>query len=324
MNIQAGSTGHALRESQFNSLRKPGSPADSGTDAKTTGPSTTAATGDFAARMLKFLGKSAGATVNEEELFAGLIQDRLEKINGEAAEFYATEKAKLMVSMARSDGYIPLEDVAKEALKAAVAAGKVEDSAAENVNAEAFAAAQLDDNSEALYDGRGSGSDPTIATAGLESALTSMKEFVEKIESGELKLEGRSLSIPSNGSPAADPSPGETGGAGAIDLSGDQALDGSGGFLWKPESERDGNLAVLLPDTLAELVERLEIHTKNPPDESSKIGEGAFSGNTNGNRPTFRFDKPGAEFGDDLWVVAFKKDGETASWKIGNGGERND
>ena len=96
---------------------------------------------EFATLMKKALGDNK-SEVSEEELFAGLIQEQLQKDNPEAADYYASQVTSLKSSMARADGKVSMEDVGKAALKACVTAGKIDNDAAELVNAKAFSAAQ--------------------------------------------------------------------------------------------------------------------------------------------------------------------------------------
>lgn len=91
-----------------------------------------------------------------------------------------------------------------------------------------------------------------------------------------------------------------------------------GGFLWKPVSEGDGNLVVLLPASLRGRVGGVAI-TKG----GGVVERGRFAGDThNGGRPHFRFSQPGAAYGTGLTVVATLTSGGTQSWGIPNGGQR--
>ncbi len=284
--------------------------------------------GEFDAMMKKLLRVDGNGQVNEEELFAAIIEQRLELENPEAASAYAEAKAKLMVSMARGDGYVPVEDVAKEALKSVVTSGKIDQATGERVLGESFSAAQLDDNLEALYDSRGSAEDPTIAVANMEAALLASRITIEKIASGELTGLSRSFDLSSNSAPGrglSDSTAPEATTSGGDAPSGAQQLDGKGGFLWKPVSESNGNLVVLLPSSLRGMIERVEIHSALPPSDATKLAEGRFDGDDkNGNRPHFRFSEPGEKFGDDVHVVVWKDNGETITYDIGDGGERHD
>lgn len=87
---------------------------------------------------------------------------------------------------------------------------------------------------------------------------------------------------------------------------------GDNTFLWKPNSERNGNLVVLMPASLSA-----------PPVGSVTVnGEtGSYSGNHNGNRAHFRFSKPGSAYGSNVRVV-LNKAGQTYQWTVPNGGSR--
>lgn len=90
-----------------------------------------------------------------------------------------------------------------------------------------------------------------------------------------------------------------------------------GGFVWKPISEGDGNLVVLLPSAYANRVTDVSIRKGG-----SVVERGRFTGNTNGNRPTYRYRQPGSGYGSGLTVVATLSDGSTKTWSIPNGGTR--
>ncbi len=98
------------------------------------------------------------------------------------------------------------------------------------------------------------------------------------------------------------------------------APTGSGslaGFVWKPISEGDGRLVVLLPSSYVGRVSGVTVRRGGTVLES-----GRFSGNTNGNRPTYRFSRPGAGYGSGLTVVATLRTGGSVTWNIPNGGSR--
>lgn len=98
-------------------------------------------------------------------------------------------------------------------------------------------------------------------------------------------------------------------------------VDGPGGFLWKPVSESDGNLVVLLPPELKGQVSSVEIQDA----AGNTIDTGRFSGDQkNGGRPHFRFGKPGAAYGDGLTAVAKTTDGREIRFEVGTGGARHD
>ena len=78
------------------------------------------------------------------------------------------------------------------------------------------------------------------------------------------------------------------------------------GFLWKPVSDKDGRLAVLLPPHMTGRVAAVAIIA---PDGSRTLQSGRSSGVGNGDREHFRFSKPGGQFPDGSIVLVKMKDG---------------
>lgn len=85
----------------------------------------------------------------------------------------------------------------------------------------------------------------------------------------------------------------------------DSKMPPSGEFLWKPISESDGKLVILLPSGLTGLVEGVTIQT---PD-GKVIESGNFKGVANGGREHFRFSRDGGSFPDGAAVVIKLRDG---------------
>ena len=86
---------------------------------------------------------------------------------------------------------------------------------------------------------------------------------------------------------------------------------GGGGFLWKPVSDSNGNLVVLLPSQYNGKVKSVSVNGE----------QGSFSGIANGNRSHWRFSKPGAAYGANARVVAATSGGNV-SWTVPNAGSR--
>jgi hypothetical protein len=82
-------------------------------------------------------------------------------------------------------------------------------------------------------------------------------------------------------------------------------------FLWKPASDNDGKLAVLLPANIdaSAVTVNGERHAR-------------YTGRANGNRQHFRFNKPGSSYGANAKVVATLTAGGTKTWTVPNGGAR--
>lgn len=95
--------------------------------------------------------------------------------------------------------------------------------------------------------------------------------------------------------------------------------DGPGSFLWKPVSESDKNLVVLLPSYFRQRLDKVELFYGN------QVETGRFAGDTmNENRVHYRFRRPGSSYGSNIRLVATAKTGETYIWTIPNGGSRYD
>ncbi len=90
------------------------------------------------------------------------------------------------------------------------------------------------------------------------------------------------------------------------------------GFLWKPESDKDGNLAVLLPPNLTGKVKRVEVQDA----DGKVIGRGKASGVGNGGRTHFRFNKKGSAYPTECKVVITLNNGEQRVVKIKDPAQR--
>lgn len=84
-------------------------------------------------------------------------------------------------------------------------------------------------------------------------------------------------------------------------------------FLWKPQSEKDGKLAILLPKGLTGQVKGVQILS---PDLKTVLGKGKFSGVGNEDREHYRFSKAGGGYPDGAVVVITMADGSKHHVKI--------
>lgn len=90
-----------------------------------------------------------------------------------------------------------------------------------------------------------------------------------------------------------------------------------GGFLWKPVSENDGRLVILLPAQYRGVVKSVAVKDS----EGNTLEMGRFAGDVhNGGRPHFRFDKSGGAYGANIYTVADV--GKLVHWPIPNGAAR--
>ncbi len=285
-----------------------------------------ASTSDFDSVLTRILSPLGAQEISEEELFAGIIQERIAKLKGEDAGTKFGEKlASKKSELARPDGAVSAEEAARAAMESLVADGTLTQAEAAGIHAQAFKAAQLDDNKEALFDNRGGPGDPTIATSKLEAALLSARTIIEKIDSGEETAGELTLDVGNTGLPnvrvttQADGT--MTASSSSIGTAAEgNPMDGAEGFLFKPVSESNGNLVILLPASLTKQIESVILKDT----EDKEIEEGKNSGIGNGNREHFRFSKPGGEYPENLTVEVKLTDGSTKTYKIADPSTRYD
>ncbi|MFN8614155.1 MAG: hypothetical protein U0931_41880 [Vulcanimicrobiota bacterium] len=91
------------------------------------------------------------------------------------------------------------------------------------------------------------------------------------------------------------------------------------GFLWKPVSDSDGKLAILLPPQFNGKVSGV---TVNSPDGQTATGRS--SGVGNGDRQHFRFNQPGSAFAPGTVVSISLRDGRNEQIPIQNPAMRNE
>lgn len=92
------------------------------------------------------------------------------------------------------------------------------------------------------------------------------------------------------------------------------------GFLWKPVSDSDGNLAILLPPNMTGKVNGVNVLSP----EGQVLESGRASGVGNGGREHFRFKRPGGSFPPGCQVQILFKDGSQQTIPIENPGVRNE
>jgi hypothetical protein len=277
-----------------------------GVTTSTPPPAQAPASTEFTGFLKGVLTPDAANKVNEEDLFSAIVQERVKNAKGdETLKKFQETLTQTKESMKRPDGNVPVEDATKAALVKARESGLITKEEADKIYSEAFAAAQLDDNKEILFDGRGGGSDPTIAVASMEQALLLSGGMVDKFNDGSLKATVRSIEEASNGKMA---------------VSGGQHSEagGSGGFLYKPVSDTTGKLVVLMPSKLAGMVAGVKIYDP----AGNLLESGRYTGNGNGGRDHYRFKRTGAAYPDGLFVEATLTTGDKVLYRIGETSKR--
>lgn len=91
-----------------------------------------------------------------------------------------------------------------------------------------------------------------------------------------------------------------------------------GGFLWKPVSESNGRLVVLIPPQYTGRIGSVFLARKT----GTVIEQGAYGGVHNGGRAHYRFSSAGSSYGTAIFVVADLEGGTSVSWYVPNGAVR--
>ncbi|MBX7137826.1 MAG: hypothetical protein K1X83_07560 [Oligoflexia bacterium] len=278
----------------------------------------------FEALFKSLIIPDAADSLSEEELFAGVARDRIAALKGdEAASKYddALESAKSRLK--KPDGFVSFEEAGKAALIELRSAGVLSAEEADQVYSESFAASQLDDNKEALYDGRGGGADKTVATDAIDKALAAAQLYLEQLTGGSQKAPSRSLD---EGTPnkAKSASPGGVAASNVSDATfkpEGTKFDGQNGFLFKPEASSDGKLAILAPESLLKIVDSVVLKDENG--EEIETGRSISFGD-DGSREKFSFNKAGGEYPKNLKVEVRLTNGKIWSYEIPDPSQRYD
>jgi len=281
--------------------------------------------GEFDKLLSANLAPDKANKVSEEELFAAVVRERIEALKGkDVAEQFSSALEKEKSALKKPDGFVPMEQATLNALKGLVADKKITAEEGSQVYSEAFSAAQLDDNKSALFDSRGGVGDPTVAMATLETALKQARSVIEKLSKGETTLDLKSLEKASaNGKTDAV--------ANVINnsalTSGDftpngTVFDGPEGFLFKPITNNEGKLAILLGREVTGGVSKVVIK-----DSTNKILEEALlqtAGIKETGREKWNFQKRGADYPKNITVEVTLAGGQIQRYQIPDPSKRYD
>ena len=97
-------------------------------------------------------------------------------------------------------------------------------------------------------------------------------------------------------------------------------VDGDEGFVFKPHSDHEGKLVILLPAELANQVASVLLEDEN----GNVVEHGSSSGHANGGREHFRFTKPGEDYPQNLTVRITENNQATHTYFIPDPAQRYD
>lgn len=281
--------------------------------------------GEFDKLLKANLAPDKSNKVSEEDLFAAVVRERVEALKGgEAATKFSTHLEAQKAALKKADGFIPTEQATINALKKMVGDSSLTADEGSQIYSEAFAASQLDDNATALFDSRGGPNDPTMAMATLDVALKQARGMIEKLASGETELTIKSLaSATANGksSNAAVTAPTGTLSGGDYTPQG-TTFDGPEGFLFKPITNNEGKLAVLLGQNLTSHVSSVLI--KDSAGNILEEGKLQTAGIKETGREKWGFSKKGAAYPKDISVEVTLASGEVQRYQIPDPSKRYD
>jgi hypothetical protein len=136
-----------------------------------------------------------------------------------------------------------------------------------------------------------------------EKEIAALKKEIEELKARLAELEKKQeekMAEPAGAAPA-----GGGGGGGGGDKGPSVGVNAPQGFLWKPVSDSDGNLAILLPPGMTGQVASVSVLSPN----GQVLAQGRSGGVGNGDREHFRFDRPGGAFPPGSIVQITMKDG---------------
>lgn len=270
---------------------------------------------DFDSFMMDVLrtdkGKKIGGRASEEELFSGLVQYQVKTSLGDdkLAEF---QDILLSQSLYLQDtrGVRSWEDATREALLEFKARESATEDEVNAIYSTSFAAAQLDNKTDELWDRRGD----TKSVMKIDAALEKAKAAMGEIESSAVSV--KPMTVPGMSTMNAEISGTTASISSAPESSGNvkqaNPKDGGGGFVFKPISESDGKLAIITPPSYTGKIDSVVLKTLT----GELIEEGKSGGVGNGGREHFRYKKPGGSYPQDLVVELMLKDGSSVQYNI--------
>ncbi len=255
---------------------------------------------------------TAGKRVTEQDCYSALIHQGLSATSSKLAARFEKELKAATETFKKSHGKVNMHKVSDRLVRQYVREKELSQQQYQKLRDHAFGLSQLDSDrtrisAERLPDAK-SGDTPLRAVSTFHKKLETNKaasaeeiaqfranEAAISVEKWREKKKAGILGVPAGTAVLAH---GEAQSLSVTNL--------PNGFLWKPQSDSDGKLVVLLPPSLTTTVHSLSIKDA----KGDKIIEtGRFSGIANGGRLHFRFTKSGGAYPDNATVEVTLVDG---------------
>lgn len=247
--------------------------------------------------------------VSEQDVFASLAHSKLSAKGPDAAKRFESEFEKNMERFTGEKDQVFL--ATDKTLSNLLRDGVINQSEYQAIKSEAFGKAQLDGDRNTL------GSEPVMSSK--TGNPLSFEELMAWLTANPDATPEEMSSFLASQKPAG----GKVDAAGAAQGAGKTGASGASGdfgppsntFLWKPASDKNGKLAILLPANMAGQASSVKVLS---PDGRTTLATGSYAGVGNGSRTHFRFDKPGSAFPNGSVVQITMKDGSTQNIQVAN------
>ncbi len=260
----------------------------------------------FAEELRRLIPNGGQNTLHEKDLFAGLVAYQIGSQKGQSA----LNAFNSYYDQVRAEGGVRgTAQAINRAIKKTRVSGELTRDEAHQIRNRAFGSAQLDRDIYRL----GSPRD----RYDIEGAIASAEAKLSAYESGAERPMTRTERLSKLRSMRESEA-----GASAVTKKGKELnpSDGSGGFLFKPESDNTGNLVVLLPSQFSNNVQSCSLTNA----KGKVLEEGTASGIANGDREHFRFSRPGSDYPSGLYVEVKLRNGEALRYQISDPSQRYD
>ena len=312
------------------------------------GSSSSSDSSDFASIINSIISPDANGNVSEQELFAGVVGERISTLEGSSQETQYVSLLQQAEQSMSANGYTPYEAAAKSALSQMVSSGDVSSTDADTIFSEAFNASQLITKPaglEALFDSVGGNGDPTLAVASISDAIASAQQKIEGYDAGTQTYTQMSLSDPqctlaealaaygdtsspdsaSTGDSGSSSSSGDSGGSGgggdvapsSASPTGTQTNDYLGGtianatgFYFNPISA-DGSLSITLPSDLTGVTDVKLINSL-----TGKVAEKSTKVTTSDGQSVYSFKHAGGAYPINLNVQVDMSNGTSQTYFV--------